>query len=97
MQDSFVLSAAPGEIDCNEVDVQEMEQAGLDIYNQVNDFVQNVDITNIQFDIVKLYENAQKIGLDAGDLSDYGFQKGQKCSGQVCFSEDKIRNFKDAL
>lgn len=96
MQDSFIQNPS-AEIDCQEVDVQQIEQAGIDIVNQVNDFVMNVDVTNLQFDVAKLYENAQKIGLDAGDLSEYGFEKGSKCGGQVCFNENKIRSIKDIL
>ena len=43
-----------------------------------------------------MYEEAQKIGLDVGDLEDYGFDlKGSKCGGSPCLDKDKIRNFKE--
>ena len=43
--------------------------------------MQNIDVTNLQFDIAKLYDNAQKIGLDDVDLREYGFEAGARCGG----------------
>ena len=37
------------------------------------DFVTNIAIEANQFDLEKLYDEAQKLGLDLGDLEEYGF------------------------
>ena len=37
------------------------------------DFVTNIAIDANQFDLEKLYGEAQKLGLDLGDLEEYGF------------------------
>ena len=45
----------------------------------------NVDVMSAQFDASKLFEDAQKLGLDIGDLQEYGFDlKGSKCSTNNC-------------
>lgn len=46
------------DVDCNQVDLQQMEQTGLDVMDAVNDFVMNIDLTDTQFDLLKLYDNA---------------------------------------
>ena len=46
------------DVDCNQVDIQQMEQSGLDVIEAVNDFVMNIDVTDVQFDLTKLYDNA---------------------------------------
>lgn len=44
----------------------------------------------------KLYEEGRKLGLDAGDLGEYGFElKSPKCGGKSCFPAENIRNFED--
>lgn len=36
------------------------------------------------------------MGLDAGDLEDYGFDpKSTKCNGCLCMDKKKIKNFDD--
>ena len=41
----------------------------------------------MQFDPVLMYEEAQKLGLDIGDLEDYGLDlKGKACGGQPCLN-----------
>ena len=57
----------------------------------------NVDVTNIQFDVEAIYSEAQKLGLDAGDLMDYGFEYSPKCGGKKCFNPDKIKDYDNFL
>ena len=68
------------QFDCSEVDIQEVEQLTMHVAETVQNMAMNVDITNLQFDTHSLYEEAQKLGLDAGDLEDYGFEPKGKCS-----------------
>lgn len=84
-------------IDCSQVDVKEIEQMGIDVFKNVENFVMNIDITNIQFDPHEMYEEAKKLGLDAGDLREYGFEAKGKCSNMSCINRDKIKNFADYL
>lgn len=47
----------------------------------------NLDLTSMQFDAGALYEEAKKVGIDAGDLAEYGFDlKSSKCGGKTCFN-----------
>ena len=80
-------------IDCSEVDVVEIEQIGVQMAQTVTSMAMNVDITNLQFDTYQQYEEAQKLGLDAGDLEDYGFEPKGKCSNAACIDKEKIKNF----
>lgn len=58
----------------------------------------NVNIMNAQFDVDALYEEAQKLGLDAGDLSDYGFDvKSAACGGSTCLRKENFKNYDDFL
>ena len=84
-------------IDCSQVDVKEIEQMGIDVFKNVENFVMNIDITNVQFDPHQMYEEAKKLGLDAGDLQEYGFEAKGKCSNMSCLNRDKIKNFADYL
>lgn len=84
-------------IDCSQVDVEEIEQMGIELVKNVENFAMNIDISNIQFDPHQMYENAKKLGLDAGDLQEYGFEAKGKCSNMSCLNRDKIKNFADYL
>lgn len=84
------------DIDCKDVDLQEIEQMGQDIVKSVNDYIMNIDIMDTQFDVEGLYEEAKKIGLDAGDLAEYGFDfKSAKCNGKTCFNKKNIKDYDD--
>ena len=52
----------------------------------------NIDMTNLQFDAHAMYEEARKLGLDAGELEDYGFEKKGRCSNNACINRDKVKN-----
>ena len=97
MADVFEPLSAPKEVDCCQVDIQEIEELGVSLVSNVRDYVMNVDITNIQFDPVHIYEEARKIGLDAGDLSEYGFEKRGKCTNISCLDRNKVKDFSDYL
>ena len=59
-------------------------------------YIMNIDITSTQFDIEGLYEEAKKIGLDAGDLAEYGFDfKSASCNGKTCFNQKNIKDYDD--
>ena len=51
----------------------------------VQSVIDNIQISgDMQFDPMMLLEEAKKIGLDFGDLEDYGFKDVKSCSGNVC-------------
>lgn len=53
----------------------------------------NIDITKAQFNVDMMVDEASKLGVDFGDLSEYGFDvKSAKCGGNTCF---KNQDFKD--
>ena len=61
--------------------------------NDLSDYVMNVDMSVAQFDIDLIVEEAQKLGVDFGDLQDYGFEyKSLSCGGKTCIRK---QNFKD--
>ena len=73
------------EVDCSEVDIQQIEQIGADVAN----YLVNVDITSAQFDVYLVLDQAGKLGLDFGDLQEYGLDvKSAKCGGKTCFDKD---------
>ena len=69
----------------------------MELASNVRNYVANVDITNIQFDAVAIYDEARKLGLDAGDLSEYGFEEKGKCTNISCLDRTKVKNFSDYL
>ena len=44
-----------------------------------------------------IYDEAKKLGLDAGDLSDYGFDKRPQCGDKKCFNPDKFKKYDEFL
>ena len=66
--------------------------------DQFNDFMLNVDVMNIQFDVDQMCNSAKKMGLDAGDLSEYGFDwKSSKCQEKTCWNPDHIKSYDDLI
>ena len=90
-----VLSTNPNSFNEELFDVQQIEEMGMELAQNVKDYVVNVDITNIQFDAVQMYEEARKLGLDAGDLSEYGFEEKGKCTNLSCINRDKVKSWSD--
>ena len=45
-----------------------------------------------------MIENADKLGMDLGDLKEYGFDvKSMKCGGKTCLNKDRMKQFDDIL
>ena len=51
---------------CADIDVAKMELAGT----QIMEHIVNVDLVNYQFDVQKLVDTANELGLDPTDFSD---------------------------
>ena len=51
-------------IDCQDVDIRQIEEIGSTISN----YLVNVDLTEAQFDLDLMLDNANKLGMDFGDL-----------------------------
>lgn len=78
--------------DCNPIEIQEAEELGMKIVDNLNEFVLNFNVNELQFDVEELYAKAQELGLDAGDLSEYGYDsKDSKCPGGKCVSKPHMR------
>ena len=55
-------------------------------------------MTKAQFNVDMVFEEAQKLGLDFGDLEEYGFDvKSSKCGGQTCIRKENFKDLNDAL
>ena len=71
--------------ECSNNEIAELEEYGLNVADQVQDFVMNIDVVRNQFSLDDLYEQAQKLGLGMDDLQEYGFDvRGVNCGGKVC-------------
>ena len=82
---------------CDQVDVQALEDAGKNIASNIQNYIVNVDLTKAQFDVDLLFEEAGRLGMDFGDLQEYGFEtNGPNCNG-TCISKNSFKNFDDAL
>lgn len=46
------------DVDCSEVNVNELEQMGSNIANQMTDYLLNIDITKASFDVDLMHEEA---------------------------------------
>ena len=46
------------DVDCSEVNVDELEQMGSNIANQMTDYLLNIDITKASFDVDLMHEEA---------------------------------------
>ena len=75
------------QFECSEFEIQQAEEISIKMAETVQDMAMNVDLTNLQFDAHSLYEEAQKLGMDAGDLEDYGFEPKGKCSNTACIDK----------
>ena len=57
------------DVDCSQVDVEHLEKTGMEAINNLQEYIQNVDITKAQFDVDVLVEEASKLGMEFGELS----------------------------
>ena len=46
------------DVDCSEVNVDELEQMGSNIANQITDYLLNIDISKASFDVDLMHEEA---------------------------------------
>ena len=82
------------EVDCSEVDIKQIEQVG----KEITSYLVNVDISSAQFDVDAVIDQASKLGMDFGDLEEYGLDfKSAKCGGKTCFNKDQFKNYDDIL
>ena len=58
--------------ECSQFDIQEAEAVTQQFVETYKDFAVNVDLTKIQYNLGKLYEEAQKLGFDSDELEEYG-------------------------
>jgi hypothetical protein len=71
---------------------------GTQVLSSIQNYVMNVNIMNAQFDVDALYDEAKKLGLDAGDLSEYGFDvKSSACGGNTCLRKENFKDYDDFL
>ena len=71
--------------ECSNNEIAELEAYGLDVADQMQDFVMNIDVVRNQFSLDDLYDQAQKLGLEMDDLKEYGFDVSKvNCSGKMC-------------
>ena len=86
------------EINCEDVDIQEIEQAGITIYNKISESITNINLDHAQHDLELIYTEAQKIGIDVGELVEYGFETGtNNCGAKYCLNKQAIKDFDDVM
>ena len=90
--------AAEPPINCEEVDVQAMEDMAYKVGGLVTDYVMNVDLSSAQFDTEHLFEEAQKLGLDIDDLREYGFDtRAMKCTPSTCNDKEFMKELDERI
>ena len=78
-----------GDIDCSNY-VEQLEEAGQTIRN----YLVNIDMTNTQCEVDTLLEQAEKLGMDFGDLEEYGLDvKSGACGGKTCLDREKFKRY----
>ena len=51
-------------------------------------------MTNTQFEVDTLLEQAEKLGMDFGDLEEYGLDvKSGACGGKTCLDREKFKRY----
>ena len=84
---------------CSQVDVEVFEDVGQNLAKGMQDYLVNVDLTRSQFDVDLLFEEAGRLGMDFGDLQEYGIEvSSSKCgSASKCINKDSIKSIDDAV
>lgn len=60
---------------CDQVDLVAMEKSSANIANNlIEDYIVNVDLTKAQYNLDMLFEQAGQLGMDFGDLQQYGLE-----------------------
>jgi len=61
--------------------------------DDVQDLMVNVDLTNSQYSLSMLFDEAQKVGMDLDDLKEYGFDdRAMRCASKTCKGMDQDFN-----
>lgn len=82
------------EVDCSQIDIEQVEEIGLAVAKHVQDMVVNVDMSSVQFDLNQMYEEAQRLGLDEKDLEEFGYNKSSLCGDSKCTLDlNKIKDY----
>lgn len=75
---------------CQEVDILQLEDQAQGILENVQDLMVNIDLSSSQYNLSDLYTEAQKLGMDMADLTEYGFdERAMKCAGKSCRTIDQ--------
>ena len=84
---------------CGNVDVEVFEEVGQNLVSDMKDYLVNVDLTRAQFDVDKLFQEAGRLGMDFGDLEEYGIEVSSSSCGKAtaCLTKNSIKNFDDAI
>ena len=87
MEDYIKQNLKTSDINCDEVNVESMEQLGQDVMDNIQEMVLlNVDLSGAQYDLNLLSEEASKLGIN---LKEFNFNN--KCSGPKCFSKSSLK------
>ena len=58
----------------------------------------NIDLTKSQYDLDLLFEEAGRLGMDFGDLKEYGIEnQSPNCGGKTCVDLKTIKSWDDAM
>ena len=79
--------------------MQALENVSVNLATNVQDYLVNVDISKAQFNVDMLFEEAGRLGMDFGDLQEYGVEvKRSVCgSAKACITKNSFKNFDDAF
>lgn len=63
----------------------ELETEALNAAEHVQEYIMNIDLTDSQYNLQSLFDEAQKLGMDIDDLKEYGFdERAMNCNGSAC-------------
>ena len=77
-------------VNCADVNIEQFGEVG----ESISSYLVNVDLSSSQFSVDTLVEQAAKLGMDFGDLQEYGLDlKSGSCGGKTCFRKEDFKNF----
>ena len=79
-------------LECRNLD--QLEEVG----QAVQTFLVNIDLSDSQFKVDTLVEQAEKLGMDFGDLQEFGLEvNSSSCPGSTCFNKQSFKNYDQIL
>ena len=64
----------------------------------VQEMIVNVDLSELQFDVDAIYEQAEKLGINEEDLKEFGFNNKNICSQKTCsINFEKFKSYDDFI